>query len=78
MQDFEEVASAGLAVFEITELMIDECPDAEAIGDEQLSSLMAALATAHDRLSGLTHEAQQQENNTGKDSAAADDGEGDD
>jgi hypothetical protein len=65
-QDFEEVASASLAAFEVTELMADECPDADAVGAEQLSSLGKQLATAHERLQELLVLAQQQANNEGE------------
>ncbi|WIA20080.1 hypothetical protein OEZ85_005940 [Tetradesmus obliquus] len=65
-QDFEEVASASLAVFEVTELMADECPDAEAVGAEQLTSLAAQLAAAHERLQELLAQAQQEANNEGE------------
>lgn len=66
LQDFEEVASASLAVFEVTELMADECPDAEAVGAEQLTSLAAQLAAAHERLQELLAQAQQEANNEGE------------
>eukprot|EP00878_Enallax_costatus_P013356 GHUV01013963.1.p1 GENE.GHUV01013963.1~~GHUV01013963.1.p1 ORF type:complete len:406 (+),score=169.41 GHUV01013963.1:309-1526(+) len=46
-QDVEEVAGAAQAVFEITELMIDECPCGDQIGSEQLGTLAAALTAAH-------------------------------
>uniref|UniRef100_A0A383W7V5 Cytochrome c domain-containing protein n=1 Tax=Tetradesmus obliquus TaxID=3088 RepID=A0A383W7V5_TETOB len=65
-QDFEEVASASLAVFEVTELMADECPDADAVGAEQLSSLAAQLTAAHERLQELLAQAQQEANNEGE------------
>lgn len=65
LQDFEEVASAALAVFEVTELMADECPDADAVGAELLSSLAAQLTEAHERVQDLLAVAHQSENNTG-------------
>ncbi|KAF6258238.1 Grap2 and cyclin-D-interacting-domain-containing protein [Scenedesmus sp. NREL 46B-D3] len=65
-QDFEEVASAALAVFEVTELMADECPNADAVGAQQLSSLAAQLTAAHERMQELLGQAQQEANNEGE------------
>jgi hypothetical protein len=50
-------------VFEVTELMADECPDADAVGAEQLSSLSKQLTAAHERMQELLAQAQQQANN---------------
>lgn len=66
LQDFEEVASAALAVFEVTELMADECPNADAVGAQQLSSLAAQLTAAHERMQELLGQAQQEANNEGE------------
>lgn len=57
MQDFEEVGGAALAVFEVTELMADECPDPEAVGAEQLSSLNQQLLAAHQEVQQLLKQA---------------------
>ncbi|KAF8063091.1 hypothetical protein HT031_003930 [Scenedesmus sp. PABB004] len=64
-QDFEEVGSAALAVFEVTELMADECPDADAVGAGELSALAAGLAAAHARVQAALGEAQAGANNEG-------------
>lgn len=37
--------------------MADECPDAEAVGTEQLSGLAAQLAAAHERMQQLLSDA---------------------
>lgn len=73
MQDFEEVASASAAVFEVTEMIADECPTADSIGPQQLNSLTAALTAAYDKMSELVQQAQQQENDA--DAAGSDDNE---
>eukprot|EP00882_Tetradesmus_deserticola_P030225 GHRQ01033922.1.p2 GENE.GHRQ01033922.1~~GHRQ01033922.1.p2 ORF type:complete len:168 (+),score=72.55 GHRQ01033922.1:330-833(+) len=64
-QDFEEVGSAALAVFEVTELMTDECPEPDAVGAQQLSRLAAQLTAAHERMQELLLQAQQEANNDG-------------
>jgi hypothetical protein len=46
--------------------MADECPDADAVGAEQLSSLSKQLTAAHERLQELLALAQQQANNEGE------------
>lgn len=61
LQDLEEVGGASLAVFEVTELMADECPDPEAVGAEQLSSLNQQLLSAHEGLLKLLERAQSHE-----------------
>eukprot|EP00879_Flechtneria_rotunda_P011903 GHRR01012432.1.p1 GENE.GHRR01012432.1~~GHRR01012432.1.p1 ORF type:complete len:380 (+),score=184.22 GHRR01012432.1:128-1267(+) len=66
-QDFEEVGSAALALFEVTELMTDECPNAEAVGPEQLSSLASQLKAAHEQLREVLGQAQQEANNADSD-----------
>lgn len=48
VQDFAEVGGAAQAVFEVTELMVDECPSPDAVGAEGLSSLGQQLAAAHE------------------------------
>jgi hypothetical protein len=60
-QDLEELASASLAVFEVTELMADECPDAEAVGADTLSELNRQLLAAHEGLRELLTQAEQHE-----------------
>lgn len=60
-QDFEEVGSASLAVFEVTELMADECPEPEAVGAEQLSSLNQQLLAAHEEVQKLMQLATEQD-----------------
>jgi hypothetical protein len=57
LQDLEEVGGAALAVFEVTELMADECPDPEAVGAEQLSTLNQQLMTAHQQVQQLLDQA---------------------
>jgi hypothetical protein len=61
VQDLKEVGGASLAVFEVTELMADECPDSEAVGPEQLSSLNQQLLSAHEALLKLLEQAQSHE-----------------
>lgn len=61
LQDLEELGSAALAVFEVTELMADECPDPEAVGAEQLSSLNQQLLAAHEEAARVLKQAQDEE-----------------
>lgn len=68
-QDFDEVASASQAVFDVTELMIDECPCADRIESQQLTSLTDALVAAHDKVKELVQQAQQQESNVSENEA---------
>jgi hypothetical protein len=58
VQDLKEVGGASLAVFEVTELMADECPDSEAVGAQQLSSLNQQLLSTHEALLKLLEQAQ--------------------
>jgi hypothetical protein len=57
LQDHEEVAGAARAVFDVAEMMQDECPDAEAVGAEQLSTLSRQLNDAHDSVQQLLEQA---------------------
>lgn len=61
LQDLGELGSAALAVFEVTELMADECPDPEAVGAEQLSSLNQQLLAAHEEVARVLKQAQDEE-----------------
>jgi hypothetical protein len=61
LQDLEELGSAALAVFEVTELMADECPDPEAVGAEQLSALNQQLLAAHEEVARVLKQAQEHE-----------------
>jgi hypothetical protein len=64
-QDLEELAGASLAVFEVTELMADECPDAEAVGADTLSDLNQQLLAAHEALRELLTRAEQHDKEQG-------------
>lgn len=66
-QDLEELGSASLAVFEVTELMADECPDAEAVGADTLSELNRQLLAAHEGLRELLMQAEQHEKERNED-----------
>jgi hypothetical protein len=57
LQDLQEVSGSALAVFEVTELMADECPDPEAVGAEQLNSLNQQLLAAHKEVQQLLEQA---------------------
>jgi hypothetical protein len=46
--------------------VVFQCPDADAVGPEQLSSLSKQLTAAHERLQELLVLAQQQANNEGE------------
>lgn len=60
-QDLEELAGASLAVFEVTELMADECPDADAVGADTLGDLNRQLLAAHEGLREVLAHAEQHE-----------------
>lgn len=61
LQDFDEVEGAAKAVFEVTEMMTDECPDPEAVGAQQLSSLNKELEQAHEALQDTLQQASGQQ-----------------
>jgi hypothetical protein len=64
-QDSAEVGSAALAMYEVTELMCDECPDADALGAERHNMLLSKLLAAHEQVQRLPGTADQQKEESG-------------
>jgi hypothetical protein len=68
----EEVAGAALAVYGVSEMMADECPDAESVGAAALAELGQTLAAAHERLQQLLARAKEQQDGEGTEEQEAD------